>query len=425
MSTQSSTKSQAETLRAENMRLKAELVQLHKTTGERTSPQNARISIRLIRSVAVMVLLAFAVALLVVGNLLFWFGNTVVKTDRFAAATQPIIKDPVVQQSIALYTTNHIFDNVDVEAITAQALPPRAEFLAPQLASQLKSATNSTLDKALAKPSLQEKWNTVLITQHDRFVTFASSYKGDGNVSLADAYDQVSASLGSTKLSFLANKKLPAKTGNITIIDATWLPTFHNVVVHIDTWRLLAILLLVASLAGAVGLSRHKRRTIYLFSIISAIMLLVSLIALRVTREVIAGNADPQYADGVRRVLQLFFHSLVIQTTTIILVAFLIALVAWISGSSPAARAVKRQISALFSGKLHEQLFSKDNTVTVWLRTYKRVVEWVLVAIFASIMLIIRLTPRSLLISTIVLLVLILVIETVAGKAPERRSSLP
>jgi hypothetical protein len=135
-------RNELEKLRLENARLSAE----HKPS-------------RLFRRFGVITLVAISIALLTAGNLLFWFGNTIVKPDRFTDATAPIIKDSTVQQTMALYTTNKIFESVDVQKITEEALPPKADFLAPQLTTQLKSGTEKTLQKTLAKPKFQEKWN--------------------------------------------------------------------------------------------------------------------------------------------------------------------------------------------------------------------------------------------------------------------------
>ena len=86
--------------------------------------------------------------LLITGNLLFWTGNTLVKTDRFTASVAPIIKNSAVQTAVADYTTTQLYNNVDVSQVITQALPPRAEFLASSITGQLKSYTNSSATKS-------------------------------------------------------------------------------------------------------------------------------------------------------------------------------------------------------------------------------------------------------------------------------------
>jgi hypothetical protein len=366
---------------------------------------------------SVVTLVIIATTLLTVGNLVFWFGNTIVKPDRFVAATQPIIKNQNVQQSMALYTTNNIFKNIDVEKITEQVLPPRAAFLAPQLASQVKSVTHKTLQTTLAKPKFQDKWNNVLATQHARFINFAAKYKGDGSISLNDAYNQLDASLQNTKLAFLSNKTLPPKVGSITLVNATWLPAFHKLVVNIDTWRLLSVTLFVLCVALAVWLSNNRRKTLYILSASASIFMLITLVALRIAREAIAQKTDPQYSDGVRSAVQIFLHPLVTQTTTIFFAFILVAFVAWISSASPSAAAVREKVGLLFSGKLHARLFNGgSNKYADWVGRNKHLLQWGAVAVIALIMLVVRLTLKSLILYAFLMLFSVLAIEVVAGR---------
>lgn len=381
-----------------------------------SSKKKAKNSWNALRNIAVVLLVAFSVALLTVGNIFFWTGNTIVKQDRFVAATSPIIKDPEVQNAMALYTTNAIFNNINVQQTLENVLPPRADFLAPQLAGQLRTYTGTTLQKLLANPKFQDKWNEVQARQHDRLINFAAKYKGDDKISINEIINQLTAQLKDTKLSFLAGKQLPSKYGDITVVQASWLPIFHNVVTHIDAWRTIAVSLLVVFLALAIWLSRNRRRTVYLFSTFAAIFMFVTLIALRAIRERIADKVDPQYSEGVRHALQIVFHSLVIQTITLLIAAIVLGLIAWISGNSRRAKALKGRVSLLFSGKLHDSIFgSTSNKFVIWVQSNKRTLQWTAVAVLTLVMLLVRLTLQSLIVYVLLLLISVLAIEVVGG----------
>jgi chromosome condensin MukBEF MukE localization factor len=130
-------------LKAENAELKAENKKLAKQTQEKKDKKRSK-TLNLLQRSAVIFFVALAVALLTIGNLFFWVGNTVVKQDRWVAATEPLIKDTEVQKTLALYTTNKLYEQVDVQSIIQEVLPPRADFLAPQLSSQLNVMTKLT-----------------------------------------------------------------------------------------------------------------------------------------------------------------------------------------------------------------------------------------------------------------------------------------
>lgn len=419
MAKKSSAKTSLTDLKAENAKLKAENKRLaQKTTSKQTS---SRSPWTFLRRLSIGLLIFFAICLVTTANIAFWTGNTLVKQDRFVAATAPIIQDQQVQQAIALYTTNQIFANVDVEQITQDALPDKAKFLAPQLTSQLKTQTNNVLDKAVASDRFVNRWNTTSAKWHNRIITYATDYKGNGQISLNDIYSQASAQLSSTKLSFLANKQLPPKVGDITVVEASWLPTLHRVITKIDTWRILSILLLVITLVGAVLLSKARRRTLYLFSFGTAGAMLLSLIALNAGIENIVGRADAQYADGIRSALQIFTHTLSVQTITIMVTAILIGFVTWISGQSRSALAVKNQGVYVLTGRIHESLLgSSTSSIVEWFQSYKRQVQWSIVIVLSTLMLVVRLTPKSLTIYAFLMLLLVLLAE-VLGSKPDKK----
>ena len=421
MAKKASPKTSVNALKAENAKLKAENKKLAAKTSKKNSGSLGR---TFWRRLGVGIIIFFAVVLVTLGNIVFWTGNTIVKQDRFVAATAPIIQNQEVQQAVALYTTNQIFDNVDVEQITQDALPEKAKFLAPQLTSQLKGQTNSLLNKAVSSDRFVDRWNKTSAKWHDRVITFATNYKGNGDISLNDIYTQVSSQLSTTKLSFLANKKLPPKAGNLTVINSKSLPTIHRVITKIDTWRILSIVLLVITVSAAVLLSKGRqgrRRTLYLFSLSTAAAMALTLIARNAGIENIVGRADPQYADGVRSALQILTQSLFVQTVTIMVTALLVGFVAWITGQSRSALAVKNQGVYVLTGRVHESLFgSSTSSVVKWFQNYKRQIQWSIVVVLTFMMLIVRLTPKSLTIYATLILLLVLIVEAI-GAQPDKK----
>jgi hypothetical protein len=404
-----------EKMKADNAKLKSENARLKKHIAKSDAgKKKARYGI--IRKTSIVILVIIAVITLAVGNLALWFGNTIVKTDRFVAATAPIIKDPQVQKTMALYTTNSIFSNVDVLKITESVLPPRADFLAPQLTNQLKTFTQASVQKAFANPKFQDRWNAVNAKQHERLITFASKYQGDGDISLNEIFNQLAGSLSGTKLGFLADKRLPPNIGDISVVNASWLPAFHNVVVHIDTWRLMLIILLVVSLALATWLSANRRRTIFTFCIASAVLVTAMLIGLYILKSQIVGKVDPQYSQGVGQVIHIFSHSFVIQSVTVLAALLVAGLITWVSSTARSASNVRNNVTPMFSVSIHRQIFPSENSVTLWIHKRRHMLEWLVVALFTVIALLVRLTLLSLLIYATAMLALVLAIEALGGE---------
>lgn len=377
------------------------------------------------RALAVAVLVVVSAVLLFLGNIFFWAGNTVAKTDRYVETVTPLIEDPAIQTAIATYATQQIYQNVDVEPYIAEVLPPRAAFLAPTLSSQIEGQTKTILNKVVASPKFQQVWINSQTKAHERFVKVATNYNGDGTIDLNDIYQYLSGELKSTPLSFLANKQLPSKVGTIQVAQVKWLPFAHKLVTKIDTWRILAITLLVITTAGAILLSQKRRRTTITLGLTYAGIMFLTLVSIRIGREISANEVASQYQTAVSHAYQIIAHQLVIQTFVIMLAGLLVAAIAWISGPSRSAQAITSRVNTLLAGHAHKALFSKENTATLWLGTHKRVIQWGYVAVLAAIMLFSRLTPLSLVLFAAAMLVGVLIVELLAApqKAPKKPAS--
>ena len=79
----------------------------------------------------VVALLVIACVLAPIAGTAIWINNQVTKTDRYVRTVKPLASDPHIQAAIADNVTRTLFANVDATARAKQALPPRADFLAP------------------------------------------------------------------------------------------------------------------------------------------------------------------------------------------------------------------------------------------------------------------------------------------------------
>lgn len=414
-----SSNSRIRNLEAENRRLFAENQSLRSQLARKTakSPRHAQPQERhLLRNIGVILSLSFAVALLVVGNIFFWAGNTVVNTDRYVASTAPLIKNSEIQKAIANKTTQAVFSSVDVEQEVADVLPPRADFLAPTISGQIRQNADTAIKKILQRPQFQERWNNAQRRSHDRFITAIKKHGSDGTINISEVYSDASQQLQGTKLSFLAGKPLPDKVGQIKIVSGGWIAALGKMINNIGTWRTLSLLLLVIFSALGVWLSRNRRRAVITLGILFALGMFLTAVSARLAREIIAGKADPQYAEAVRQAYTIILHPLAIQTYTIMAAGILIALVTWVSAPYRSSRAVRTKIDQLFSGRIHQAIFSHENSFTTWMGAHKNLLQWLVVAVVAAATLLVRLTPAMLLTQILIIVVAILLIEILAAK---------
>jgi len=370
------------------------------------------------RKTLAILTVSLASALLVTGNLLFWAGNTFVDTDKYVAAVGPLIEKPEIQTALASYSTQQLFNNVDVQGYVESVLPPRAAALAPQLTSQLKTHTQSTIEKILASDKVQDYWYSSLERRHDALIKVATAYEGDGTIEVSDIYNQITERLKDTRLSFLSEKQLPEKYGTIEIATVGWLPVLHKVATNIGLYQAIVTGLFLLLSAAAVYLASKKRRMVITLGVLYSILMLLTLISARIVRGFAVSKVAPEYQSAVQIAYSTVLHGLALQTYMLSMLGLFTALVAWVSGPYKGATALKKRFNLLLSGKLHDSLFKKENSVTTWAGKYKRKLQWTSLAGVSVVMLTVELSPKLVLIYSGLLIFIIALVETIA--APDK-----
>src|SRR5437660_702671 len=70
-----------------------------------------------------------------------WAERQIFTTDNWVAMVTPWPKQPAVYNALGSFISDQVFTNAPIQAEIADALPPKAAFLAGPLTGQLKSLT--------------------------------------------------------------------------------------------------------------------------------------------------------------------------------------------------------------------------------------------------------------------------------------------
>jgi hypothetical protein len=413
------TKAQLKVLREANQKLLAENKQLEgrleKEFGKTTIPSSA------LRKLAIILCVAAATAILVVGNIFFWAGNTLINTDRYVETVQPLLKDAAVQRAVADYTTTQLFKQVDVNQVVQDALPPRAQFLAPQLTSQLQNATDKTLQKVVAGDKFQAVWVNTNRTAHERLIGSIKNSTGDGVINLQDVYASLSQNLAGTRLSFLIGKSIPENIGSITVVDAPWIPKVRMVINDIGWLKPVSLLLVAAFSAAAIWLARNRRRVVIGLGVTVSASMAALLVAIHITKHMAAAQAAPAYQTAAEHAANIIARPLVLQTITILLLGLLVVLVGWLTGSYRSASFLRDGFDKYFTRPVHRTLFGQqESTLTRFVARYRQPIEWAIVAVIGFVTVMVRLSPKLVGLYALLMLLLICVIETLAAPHSKR-----
>ena len=109
-----------------------------------------------LRRAAMVLLLVLGCGLTAAALVAVWTRATVLDTDRYVDTMAPIAASPSVQKTVADKLDTRITGAIDFNALAREALPERADVLAPAIAAGAQSAIREGLDRFVASDRFQD-----------------------------------------------------------------------------------------------------------------------------------------------------------------------------------------------------------------------------------------------------------------------------
>lgn len=190
------------------------------------------------RPLLVVVLILVAAVLAPASIVARWASDTVSDTDRYVETVGPLADDPAVQKAVVTRVTNEIFQRVDVEAVTqdaidalaAQGLPPRVSnglsALSAPLAGGIRSFVTTQVTKLVESDVFADAWVQANRQAHAQMVAVLT---GEGSDAVSVENGTVALNLGplietvKQRLSaagFTLAEQIPAVNAQFTIFQS-------------------------------------------------------------------------------------------------------------------------------------------------------------------------------------------------------------
>lgn len=228
-----------------------------------------------------------------------WAHNTVLNTNGWVRTVGPIGSDPAVTAAVSRQVTDELFTAVDAQAQIADALPPRASFLAAPITNGVKGYVQDAVNRALASQQFQTLWIGANRFAHQQLVSVLrgntkalSTTNGQVVLNLVPLLNQalqqiqpfVSGVVGKTvnlptisgdqlpaaacqKISSALGRPVPATCGQIPLFPADKLDQARRIVRIFDRATVLLLIASPAVAAVALWISRRRRRTLLQLSV--------------------------------------------------------------------------------------------------------------------------------------------------------------
>ncbi|WP_159772275.1 hypothetical protein [Streptomyces sp. HM190] len=316
---------------------------------------------RRLRYAATSVLLLVAFLLAPLAVVAAWVDSEVSDTDRYVQTVAPIATEPSVQNTVTDRLTTRVVDSVDVAAFTdaigrtlqREGAPPRvvqgAEALTGPLKSALTSAVHSVVNKVVTSDRFAEVWDDANRRAHAAVVKVLT---GEGNSAIQAGTDSIDLNLGTlidevkkdlVDKGFDQASKIPDVDKTITLLETDKLNEAQDAMRLLDvvgTWLPVVVLALSAL---AVWSGPAHRVALMSTAIGIGIMMIVLLVGLAVMRSVYLDSVPPSALprNAAADIYDTFIRFLRNSTVTVLVIAVITALAAFLYGPSRPSRWVR------------------------------------------------------------------------------------
>ena len=131
-------------------------------TAPPATPAKTRLSVR---AIAAVVCLVLGLGLLPLGMLTYWGHRTVTDSERYIETMSPLAYDAEVQDSLAVFLTDKIEEQIDAEAIVAQifgdllAERPALNALVPVVTGAIDSLITEVVNRLVRSDQFEKLWD--------------------------------------------------------------------------------------------------------------------------------------------------------------------------------------------------------------------------------------------------------------------------
>ncbi|MEV7993339.1 hypothetical protein AB0O67_15870 [Streptomyces sp. NPDC086077] len=348
------------------------------------------------------VLLLFALLLAPLAVVAAWVDSEVSDTDRYVQTVAPLGSDPAVQSAVTDRLTDRVVAEVNVEAVTqwlGKALsdagaPPAVTDRTGALTGPLRAAVTDAVHRVVNRVITSDVFEQAWVAANRRAHTAVENVLTGSQAGAVRAeQDKVVLDLGTVTdeikkrlvdAGFERASAIPAPDRQITLFEADKLPQAQAGLRLLDIVGLWLPVLTVVLAALAVWTAPAHRVMLLVTAVGVAVMMVVLLVALAVVRRVYldAVPASTLPADAAQAIYDTIVRFLRDSTRTLLVVAVITALAAYLYGPGRAARGVRHLVArgTTATGHALRHRGLRTGAAGQWLETHRSWTTGIVVA---------------------------------------------
>lgn len=300
------------------------------------------------RRTAVALLLIVACVLAPLSLIAVWTRNTLLDTDQYVDTVAPLATNPAIIDAAATNITNSLVSSTDVEARVKAALPPRADFIAPAVASSLQTVVHNLAVRVLSSDQFQALWERANRRAHDQVEALVtgggssiSTKNGEVAVNLGPVVDRVKQRLDGLGIDVFSGASSTRVSPRFVLVQSDDLKSAQSAVDLLQKLAIALPILMLLLFAAAIALSHNRRKTTLHAGLGFALGMLVVLTAFNLGRVAYLDAVKSANRDAAAAVFDQLLSFLRLSARSLFALGLLVAIGAWLAGPSHAASRVR------------------------------------------------------------------------------------
>ncbi len=281
-----------------------------------------------------------------------WAKRQLLETETWSTTSEELIQDAEIQSALSTFIVTAIFDNVDVEAVLAERLPPQVAPLAGPAAGALRGAADDVTLKALEQPKVQDLWVQANAAAQSKLIAliedegeFVGTAEGVVTLDVRSLLESVTAQLG---IGSGLVAKLPPEASSIEVMRSDELEAAQKGVNLLQTVGYVLTALTLLLWAAAIFLAGDRRRTTlrsvgFSFIVVGAVVLF----ARGAAGNLVVGSLSEAASsdEAVTAVFDIGTSLLLETAQSIIAYGIVIVIAAWLAGPTGWATSIRHAIT--------------------------------------------------------------------------------
>ena len=303
-----------------------------------------------------------------------WAHRTLLNTDSWVNAVGPLADNPEVTDAVAKEVTTQLLTVLNAQELAANALPDKAKVLA----APLTDAVGQFVERTVAELLRTDQFKTFWVEANRRVHSLAVKVlRGDtkvvstdngnvqlnliplleqalaaiqskapgllGGVSLPEISSDTPVSQARLQLAAALNRPVPETFGVITVFSSDKLKAAQDAVSLFDKLTIAMVVVTVLLLIATIALALDRRRILIVLGLGTVVAIALAAAVINAVKgQVLDLITDPTNRGAVRATASTLVSRLHLITDALVAIGLAVALIAFLTGGSRLAVAIRR-----------------------------------------------------------------------------------